>query len=309
MAMACLRFVALSAVLLPRHHILASSLGVELFSDSLGSSPGLGEIPTFLQHPRSLHDSHAEGLGLWKRNVLNRHSKRAQKRSLIQYLSIEGSSQQVAQTQIAAATTTAAPTTTTTTVDPAVIQAKIKNVSDTELLAEIAAEETRMQGMLLDIGKSLNLTQKRAERALMYANWTVLNSTDTKTRATQANAAAMTNNDTMKMLLKEFPKLNASLVKANTKIKDTNASIAKMEKDMGDAAKEKTAMKRAVDAEDVLKLLAPRIDGIEEHQGKIEQIVHFGNFTHVIDDEINKDIQISLDNIEDTFASQIEANR
>lgn len=255
------------------------------------------------QFSRSQHGSRVDGLQT--RNALEGQAKRSQKRSLIQYLWTDARSEREDQIQtVAAATTTA---TTTTTVDPAVIKAKIKNVSEAELLSEISAEELRMQDMLKAIGTSLNFTEKRAQRALQYANWTLLNSTDTKTRATATNAAAMTNNDTMKMLQKEFPKLNASLVKAHKKITDTNASIVKMEKDMGDAAKEKTAMKRAVDAEDVLKLLSPRIDGIQEHTRKIEQIVHFGNFTLVLDDEINKDIQVSLDNIEETFAQQIKA--
>jgi len=287
LSMACLHFVALLAGLLPDCRVCASFRGVELFSASpnLGSSAGLGS--TFLPLPQFRSSSHVE---ISKRhNAMQGHSKRAEKRSSIQYLETDASRQREDRTQTQNAT----------------IQAKIKNVSDSELLAEISAEELRMQDTLKEIGKSLNLTQKRAQRALDYANWTVLNSTDTKERATKATAAAMKNNDTMKMLTALFPKLNASLVKATKKITDTNASIAKMEKDMGDAAKEKTAMKRATDAEDVLKLLAPRIDKIEEHTDKIEQIEHLGNFTLVVDDEINKDIQKSLDDIESTFAVQI----
>lgn len=272
--LALLRFIALVVVVLPDSHVCAYRV-----SDLL------------------------------KHNVLQGHSKGRQKWSLIQYLSSEAVGQKSAAiaTTTAAATTTAGPT--TTTEDPKVvearIQAKIKNASDSQMLAEISEEESRMQSILKDIGVHLNLTEERAARALQYANWTVLNSTDTKTRAVQAQADALTNNKTMKLLLAEFPKLNKSLVKADTKIVDTNASIAKMIKDMGEAAKEKTAMKRATDAEDVLKLLAPRINAIQEHTKQIEHIEHGGNFTLMLDDEINYDLQDSLDDIQEAFAKEI----
>merc|ERR1719359_1286742 len=155
-----------------------------------------------------------------------------------------------------------------------------------------------MQQSLVQISLSLNNTEARVDRALQYANWTVLNSTDTKTRAAQTAADALTNNETMKTLLKEFPKLNTSLIEADKKIHETNKTIATMMKDMGDAAKEALALKRATDAEDVLKLLKPRIDGIDRHTKSLEHIVHGGNFTLMLDDEINYDIQDSLDNIQ-----------
>jgi len=193
-----------------------------------------------------------------------------------------------------------------TTPDPKVVEEAIKKESDSRILAEISAEESRMQQSLVEISLSLNNTEARVDRALQYANWTVLNSTDTKTRAQQTEADALTNNETMKTLLKEFPKLNTSLIKADKTIHETNQTIATMMKDMGDAAKEKLAIKRATDAEDVLKLLQPRIMGIEHHTKSLEHIVHGGNFTLMVDDEINADIQDSLDTIQEAFHNQLD---
>jgi len=132
------------------------------------------------------------------------------------------------------------------------------------------------------------------------------NSSETKNLAANLTSLAMTNNDTRKFLEGELPKLNTSLIAAGKKITETNTSIAKMKTDLGDAAKEKLAMKRAKDAEDALQLLKPRLSAIQAHTKHLELETHLGNMSLFIEDEVNKDIQQSLESVQDTFANQLE---